>query len=131
MSISAVKGDRKGEIEQSPKKKKFKDSTISREDLNDAITDGIKLAFKETYLKVFTHLYKAETDFDEPICKQYLDKLELPRISQMDKESLEAPLSNILIKKCIACMHCKSLWIKASAKCINVNVSMWRSSTSL
>ncbi len=47
-----------------------------------------------TYLKVFnTNLYKAETDFDEPICKQYLDKLELPRISQMDKESLEAPLS--------------------------------------
>ncbi len=28
----------------------------------------------------------------------------------------------ILIKKCIAGMHCKSLWIKASAKCINVNV---------
>jgi len=24
-------------------------------------------------------------------------------------------------KKCIAWMHCKSLWIKASAKCINVN----------
>ncbi len=24
-------------------------------------------------------------------------------------------------KKCIASMHCKSLWIKASAKCINVN----------
>ncbi len=23
---------------------------------------------------------------------------------------------------CIVCMHCKSLWIKASAKCINVNV---------
>ncbi len=40
-----------------------------------------------------TLTYKAETDFDEPICKQYLDKLELPRISQMDKESLEAPLS--------------------------------------
>ncbi len=39
-----------------------------------------------TYLKVFTQIcYKAETDFDEPICKQYLDKLELPRISQMDK----------------------------------------------
>ncbi len=41
----------------------------------------------------YTNLYKAETDFDEPICKQYLDKLELPRISQVDKESLEAPLS--------------------------------------
>ncbi len=43
------------------------------------------------YLKGFyTNLHKAETDFDEPICKQHLDKLELPRISQMDKESLEA-----------------------------------------
>ncbi len=31
----------------------------------------------------YTNLYKAETDFDEPICKQYLDKLELPRISQI------------------------------------------------
>ncbi len=47
MSISAVNGDRKGEIEQSPKKKKFKDSTISREDLDDAIANGIKLALKE------------------------------------------------------------------------------------
>ncbi len=28
--------------------------------------------------------------------------------------------SNLLIKKFIACMHCKSLWIKASANCINV-----------
>ncbi len=27
-------------------------------------------------------------------------------------------------KKCIAWMHCKSLWIKASAKCINVNVNV-------
>ncbi len=47
MSISAVKGDRKGEIEQSPTMKKFKDSTISREDLDDDIANGIKLAFKE------------------------------------------------------------------------------------
>ncbi len=27
--------------------------------------------------------------------------------------------------KCITWMHCKSLWIKASDKCINVNVSEW------
>ncbi len=47
ISVSAVGGDRKGEIEQSPKKKKFKDSIISREDLDDAIANGIKLAFKE------------------------------------------------------------------------------------
>ncbi len=47
-----------------------------------------------TYLKIFTQIcIKPKTDFDEPICKQYLDKLELPRISQIDKESLEAPLS--------------------------------------
>ncbi len=47
MSASADKGDRKREIEQSPMKKKFKDSTISREDLDDAIANGIKLALKD------------------------------------------------------------------------------------
>ncbi len=47
MSASADKGDRKREIEQSPMKKKFKDSTISREGLDDAIANGIKLALKE------------------------------------------------------------------------------------
>ncbi len=47
MSTSVVKGDRKREIEQSPIKKKIKDSTISREDLDDAIANGIKLALKE------------------------------------------------------------------------------------
>ncbi len=47
MSASAGKGDRKREIEQSPMKKKFKDSTISREDLDDAIASGIGLALKE------------------------------------------------------------------------------------
>ncbi len=47
MSASAGKGDRKREIEQSPMKKKIKDSTISREDLDDAIANGIKLALKE------------------------------------------------------------------------------------
>ncbi len=30
--------------------------------------------------------------------------------------------THVLIKNCITWMHCKSLWIKASAKCINVNV---------
>ncbi len=47
MSASADKGDWKREIEQSPMKKKFKDSTISREDLDDAIANSIKLALKE------------------------------------------------------------------------------------
>ncbi len=47
MSASTVKGDRKREIGQSPIKKRFKDSTISREDLDDNIANGIKLAFKE------------------------------------------------------------------------------------
>ncbi len=41
MSTSTVKGDRKRE------RKKFKDSTISREDLDCAIANGIKLALKE------------------------------------------------------------------------------------
>ncbi len=47
MNISAVKGDQKRDIGQSPIKKKFKDSTISREDIDEAIANGIKLAFKE------------------------------------------------------------------------------------
>ncbi len=46
-----------------------------------------------TYLKVFTQIcIKPKQILNEPICK-HLDKLELPRISQIDKESLEAPLS--------------------------------------
>ncbi len=47
MSASTVKGDQKREIGQSPIKKKFRDSTISREDIDEAIANGIKLAFKE------------------------------------------------------------------------------------
>ncbi len=47
MSASADKGDWNREIEQLPMKKKVKDSTISREDLDDAIANSIKLALKE------------------------------------------------------------------------------------
>ncbi len=44
MSASADKWDRKRETERSPMKKKFRDATISREDLDDAIANSIKLA---------------------------------------------------------------------------------------
>ncbi len=47
MSAKADKGDRKRETEQSPMKKKFRDSAISREDLDEAIANRIELAFKE------------------------------------------------------------------------------------
>ncbi len=47
MSTKADKGDRKREIEQSPMKKKFRDSAISSEDLDRAIASRIELAFKE------------------------------------------------------------------------------------
>ncbi len=59
---------------------------------DDQVTTN-PVAINEIFKGFYTNLYKAKTDFDEPICKQYLDKLELPRISQMGKESLEAPLS--------------------------------------
>ncbi len=59
---------------------------------DDQVTTN-PVAINDIFKGFYTDLYKAETDFDEPICKQYLDKLELPRISQIDKESLEAPLS--------------------------------------
>ncbi len=44
MSASTVKGDRKREIGQSPIKKKFRDSSISREDIDVAIANGIKVS---------------------------------------------------------------------------------------
>ncbi len=47
MSAKANKGDRKREIEQLPMKKKFSDSAISGENLDDAIANRIELAFKE------------------------------------------------------------------------------------
>ncbi len=56
---------------------------------DDQVTTN-PVAMNEIFKGFYTNLYKAKTDFDEPICKQYLDKLELPRISQMDKEYLEA-----------------------------------------
>ncbi len=65
-------------------------STIKSSD--DQVTTN-PVAINEIFKGFYTNLYKAKTDFDEPICKQYLDKLELPQISQIDKESLEAPLS--------------------------------------
>ncbi len=33
--------------------------------------------------------------------------------------------THVLTKKCITLLHCKLLWIKASAKCINVNVNIY------
>ncbi len=43
-----------------------------------------------TYLKVFTQIcIKLKQILMNQFVSQYLDKLELPRISQMDKESLE------------------------------------------
>ncbi len=62
MSASADKGDRKREIEQSPMKKKFKDSTISREDLDDTIANGIKLALKDQKSTLNTGVASAVRD---------------------------------------------------------------------
>ncbi len=47
MSAGADKGDRRGEIEQSPMKKRFGGSAISSEELDSAIAGRIELAFKE------------------------------------------------------------------------------------
>uniref|UniRef100_A0AAY5JXT6 L1 transposable element RRM domain-containing protein n=1 Tax=Esox lucius TaxID=8010 RepID=A0AAY5JXT6_ESOLU len=47
MNTSSSKEARKRENEQSPMKKKFKDSAISKEELNAAIANGIKLALQE------------------------------------------------------------------------------------
>ncbi len=65
MNTSTVKGDRKREIGQSPIKKKFRAATISREDIDEAIANGIKLAFKEqqsTLDSIVTSAVRAAVD---------------------------------------------------------------------
>ncbi|KAL2091647.1 hypothetical protein ACEWY4_013910 [Coilia grayii] len=47
MNNSTTRDTRKREVEQSPSKKKFKDSSISKEDLDAAIANGIRLALQE------------------------------------------------------------------------------------
>ncbi len=47
MSTSAVKGRSEKRDWAIANKKKIRDSTISREDIDDAVANGIKLAFKE------------------------------------------------------------------------------------
>ncbi len=70
MSASADKGDRKREIEQSPMKKKFKDSTISREDLDDAIANSIKLALKEQQITLNSVVTSAVRDAVIPALRE-------------------------------------------------------------
>ncbi len=71
MSASADKGHRKREIEQSPMKKKFKDSTISREDLDDAIANSIKLALKQPCF--FSHKWYNQLTFKTQITVIWLN----------------------------------------------------------
>ncbi len=42
---------------------------------DDQVTTN-PVAINDIFKGFYTNLYKAETDFDEPICKQYLDKLD-------------------------------------------------------
>ncbi len=65
MNTSTVKGNRKREIGQSPIKKKFRAATISRENIDEAIANGIKLAFKEqqsTLDSIVTSAVRAAVD---------------------------------------------------------------------
>ncbi len=75
MSASTVKGDRKREIGQSPIKKRFKDSTISREDLDDAIANGIKLALKEQQSTLDSVMALAVRDAVDSVLTPALRKL--------------------------------------------------------
>ncbi len=75
MSASADKGDRKREIEQSPMKKKLKHSTISREDLDDAIANSIKLALKEQQSTLNSVMASAVRDAVDSVLIPALRKL--------------------------------------------------------
>ncbi len=75
MSASTVKGDRKREIGQSPIKKKFRDSTISRKDIDEAIANGIKLAFKEQQITLDSVVNSAVRDPVDSVLIPALRKL--------------------------------------------------------
>ncbi len=75
MSVSTVKGDRKREIGQSPIKKKFRDSTISREDIDEAIANGIKLAFKAQQSTLYSVVTSAVRDAVDSVLIPALRKL--------------------------------------------------------
>ncbi len=75
MSVSTVKGDRKREIGQSPIKKKIRDSTISREDIDEAIANGIKLAFKEQQSTLDSVVTSAVRDAVDSVLISALRKL--------------------------------------------------------
>ncbi len=81
MSASADKGDRKREIEQSPMKKKFKDSTIFRENLDDAIANGVKLALKEQQSTLNLVVNSAVRDA--------MDSMLIPALSEL-REDMQA-----------------------------------------
>ncbi len=71
MSTKADKGDRKREIEQSPMKKKFRDSAISSEDLDNAIANRIELAFKEHQSTVNSVVKSAVRDAMDSVLIQH------------------------------------------------------------
>ncbi len=86
MSASADKGDRKREIKQSPMKKKIKDSTISREDLDDAIANGIKLALKDQQSTLNSGVASAVRDA--------LDSMLIPALREL-REDIQATNNSV------------------------------------
>ncbi len=82
MSASADKGDRKREIEQSPMKKKFRDSTISRENLDEAIANGVK--GKRHRFSIFQYvLPSTSTSWYVPLPSQSVHLIALARGTTM------------------------------------------------
>ncbi len=91
MSASAEKGDRKRQIEQSPMKKKFKDYTISREDLDDAIANSIKLALKEQQSTLNSAVRDAMDSVLIPALRELREDIQVTNKSAKElREELEA-----------------------------------------
>ncbi len=86
MSAKADKGDRKREIEQSPMKKKFRDSAISSEDLDSAIASRIELAFKEHQSTLNSVVNSAVRDALEEI--PMLESVLIPALRELREDIL-------------------------------------------
>ncbi len=95
LSAWTVKGNRKREIGQSPIKKKFKDFTISREDIDDAIANGIKLARKEQQSTLDSAMASTVRDAVDSVLTPALRELRAD-IKQTYKQTYKRP--TILLK---------------------------------
>lgn len=68
------------------------------------ITTNSKV-INNTFSSFFESVYKSELDFNDLICGNFLDSLDLPKVSQVDQIDLEAPLQIEELLNALKCLN--------------------------